>query len=571
MSFFSKRKTGIFHFVFEKKRYNRINKRVRATLGATAPVHDNTKENAVSAIQRDMKAVFAETETPGDSIRLAKDSDLQPECFCLQVHDNEILLTAADALGFVYGLFEISKQFLGVQPFWFWNDQKFTQTEGVTMPQNFTYESRQARVRYRGWFVNDETLISHWKVECRSEMPFVMVFETLLRLGGNLVIPGTGENGHRYHDLAADMGLIISHHHAEPLGAKMFVQAYPELEPKFSLYPEKFRALWQDAITAQKATPTIWNIGFRGQGDKPFWEDDPQYDTPEKRGALISSLIREQYDLVKRNDPNAICCTNLYGETMELYRFLDFQRFQTLFGCPGVQAVLDSLHQIVQLFVDLSQLLFQQRDRSVLLILDIHNQLNDLVDHRIVLNQLHSLPDDQIFQPFFLHGLFVAALAPLDVGAFIIIVGASGSTGSAFTEHQRTTLAAEQLGGQQIFLVCLATGRGTLVLIQTLLHPVKQVFWNDSRNRIRHNDIPERQFANVPTFLQHRVHAAVGHFGRGFSSNSHCSMGKSMGLPCRASQVGILRLSGKRFEPSIRKKRKIFIPTWVYSCCVRHE
>ena len=31
------------------------------------------------------------------------------------------------------------------------------------------------------------------------------------------------------------------------------------------------------------------------------------------------------------------------------------------------------------------------------------------------------------------------------------------------------------------------------------------------------------------------------------------------------------RLSGKRFEPSIRKKRKILIPTWVYSCCVRHE
>ena len=48
-------------------------------------------------------------------------------------------------------------------------------------------------------------------------------------------------------------------------------------------------------------------------------------------------------------------------------------------------------------------------------------------------------------------------------------------------------------------------------------------------------------------------------------------MGKSMGLPCRTPQIGVLRLSGKRFEPSIRKKRKIFIPTWVYSCCVRHE
>ena len=192
--------------------------------------------------------------------------------------------------------------------------------------------------------------------------------------------------------------------------------------------------------------------------------------------------------------------------------FLDFQRFQTLFRCPGVQAVLDCLHQVVQLFADLSQLLFQQRDRGVLLILDIHDQLNDLVDHRIVLNQLHGLPDDQIFQPVLLHGLFVAALTPLDVGAFIIIVGASGGTGSAFAEHQRTTLAAEQLGGQQIFLVCLATGRGTLVLIQTLLHPVKQVFRNNNRNCIRHNDIPERQFPNVPTVLQHSIHAAVGHF-----------------------------------------------------------
>ena len=191
---------------------------------------------------------------------------------------------------------------------------------------------------------------------------------------------------------------------------------------------------------------------------------------------------------------------------------LNFQRFQTFFRCPGVQAILNGFHQVVQLLVYFPELLFQQQDRGILLILDIHDQLNDLVDHRIVLNQLHGLPDDQIFQPFFLHGLFVAALAPLDVGAFIIIVGASGGTGSAFAKHQRTALAAEQLGGQQIFLVCFAAGRGTLVLIHTLLHPVKQVFRNDSRNRIRHNDVSKRQFTNVTTVLQHGVHAAVGHF-----------------------------------------------------------
>ena len=34
----------------------------------------------------------------------------------------------------------------------------------------------------------------------------------------------------------------------------------------------------------------------------------------------MSSLILEQYRMVKESDPDAICCTNLYGETMELYR-----------------------------------------------------------------------------------------------------------------------------------------------------------------------------------------------------------------------------------------------------------
>ena len=191
---------------------------------------------------------------------------------------------------------------------------------------------------------------------------------------------------------------------------------------------------------------------------------------------------------------------------------LNFQRFQTFFRCPGVQAILNGFHQVVQLLVYFPELLFQQRDRGILLILYIHDQLNDLVDHRIVLNQLHGFPDDQFFQPVLLHGLFITALAPLDVGAFIIIVGAPGGTGSAFAEHQRTAFAAEQLGGQQIFLVCFATGRGALILVHTLLHPVKQVFRNDSRNCIWYNDVSKRQFTNVTTVLQHGVHAAVGHF-----------------------------------------------------------
>jgi len=60
-----------------------------------------------------------------------------------------------------------------------------------------------------------------------DEFPWEMAFEALLRCGGNMTIPGTDYNSHRYQRLAAEYGLYITHHHAEPLGARMFSRAYP--------------------------------------------------------------------------------------------------------------------------------------------------------------------------------------------------------------------------------------------------------------------------------------------------------------------------------------------------------
>ena len=79
-----------------------------------------------------------------------------------------------------------------------------------------------------------------------------MVFETLLRCGGNMVIPGTDRNAGKYAGLASRMGLMITHHHAEPLGAEMFARVYPELTASYDLYPEKFHTLWQEALERQK-------------------------------------------------------------------------------------------------------------------------------------------------------------------------------------------------------------------------------------------------------------------------------------------------------------------------------
>ena len=274
---------------------------------------------AASALYRDMRKVFLSNEEEGASICLVEEA-MEAEQFFLKAADGKLELHAGDELGFIYGIYEISRNFLGVNDFWFWNDQQFVLKKEQKIPGDFFLASKPCAVKYRGWFINDEVLLHTWHVERKKDLPWEMAFEALLRCGGNMVIPGTDRNAERYRELAASMGLYITHHHAEPLGAEMFARAYPKLNPSYAEYPELFRGLWMDALEAQKGMKVVWNLGFRGQGDCPFWVTDPLYETDEARGKLLSSLIRIQYDLVKKADPQAPCCTNLYGEMMELYQ-----------------------------------------------------------------------------------------------------------------------------------------------------------------------------------------------------------------------------------------------------------
>ena len=86
------------------------------------------------------------------------------------------------------------------------------------------------------------------------------------------------------------MGLWITHHHAEHLGAEMFLRAYPEPEADYSKHADPFWKLWEEAVQDQK---TVWCLGFRGQADMPFWAHDTEgsYDTSEKRRQLFSEGI----------------------------------------------------------------------------------------------------------------------------------------------------------------------------------------------------------------------------------------------------------------------------------------
>ena len=310
-----------------KKRTMSMELALNHNLKIVSDISSKAVRHALENLKRDIDNTCCKTEKEGIELVLEQEA-LHKECFLLieNQEKNQLILRSGSDLGFVYGIYEISREILGVTNFWFWNDQKFQKQEQYAIPENYKVESRPFAVKLRGWFLNDEVLLKEWEVDYKKEKPWEMALEALLRCGGNMVIPGTDKNSRLYRNMASDMGLFITHHHAEPLGAEMFARAYPDLEASYDVHGEKFQELWKKAMEEQKDLNVVWNLGFRGQGDRPFWEDDPAYATPQTRGKLMGQLIRIQYELVKKSLPDAVCCTNLYGETMELYQqgYLEF-------------------------------------------------------------------------------------------------------------------------------------------------------------------------------------------------------------------------------------------------------
>lgn len=274
---------------------------------------------AESMLSRDIAKRFFPSKLPANTICLEYAQVSEPESFRVEVH-KDITVYAEDALGFVYGLLYISEKFLDIKPFWFWMDQPIEPWISCVVKEGVYFSPRPV-VRYRGWFFNDEVLLDKWCINGDSELPWRMALEALLRCGGNMVIPGSDKNSHIYRRLAANMGLWITHHHAEPLGAELFLRAFPHLEPDYGRYSGFFWQLWEQSVQEQQGLKVVWCLGFRGQGDCPFWSHDAEerYDTPEKRGQLISEIIEKQRQLVLRYVEHPVFCTNLYGEVMELY------------------------------------------------------------------------------------------------------------------------------------------------------------------------------------------------------------------------------------------------------------
>jgi Ni/Co efflux regulator RcnB len=241
---------------------------------------------------------------------------------------NVVCLTGADMRGTIYAIYEFSQKILGVDPMYLWTDKQPAKRASITLPADFAMTYPSPVFKYRGFFTNDEDLLTGWVVPKKGEQTGIalstwdMVFETILRLKGNMVVPGTWifPDDAQVH-AAAERGLIINQHHATPLGVN--VARWPEGVPyNFSTHPEILQQAWKDAVASYKPDEEIlWTVGLRGLSDQSYAQLDPSVrDNDPLLGQRISEAIAEQMKIVRAKYPNAQFITNLWQEGDRLRR-----------------------------------------------------------------------------------------------------------------------------------------------------------------------------------------------------------------------------------------------------------
>jgi hypothetical protein len=260
-------------------------------------------------------------------------------------HGN-LLLCGSDERGTMWAIYEFAERFLGIDPVGFWTDHEPAQQAGLAWDRIFREDAPRA-FGYRGWFLNDEVLLTEWKNGggTRSiDYPFyrqvthpdvlARVLETALRLKQNLLIPASFVDIDNPPEanllrMATERGLLVTQHHIEALGVSHFsLENYwkkrGEATPSFLTDRGKVEETW-DYYARQWAAfgdRVIWQLGLRGRGDRPVWEIDPTVPaTAAARGALISEAIASQRRIVTAatGRTDFVSTTTLWDEGAALY------------------------------------------------------------------------------------------------------------------------------------------------------------------------------------------------------------------------------------------------------------
>lgn len=237
-----------------------------------------------------------------------------------------IILTGSDVRGTIYAIYQFSQQFLGVDPLYWWTDHPPARRSRVSVPDGYV-ETQAPAWRYRGLFINDEDLLTGW----RSGIPdgadislktWNRIFEAILRLKGNMVIPGTWIFPYEQQvKLAAERGLVVSQHHVNVLGLDTY--RWPKDKPySFINYPKILEAALARSVSQYpKNAEIVWSVGYRGQNDYPFWLVDKNAPTTAAgRAKVIQDAIAKEIEILKQQRPHPHIILNAWDEAAPFIR-----------------------------------------------------------------------------------------------------------------------------------------------------------------------------------------------------------------------------------------------------------
>jgi hypothetical protein len=242
------------------------------------------------------------------------------ETLHIQAIRGAVVLTGSDVRGAIYAVYQFSQQFLGVDPLYWWTDHEPARRTEVDVPDGFSL-TQAPGFHYRGWFLNDEDLFTGWKPGVQEGTGISLglwdhIFEAILRLKGDMVVPGTWIFPYEPQVAAAgERGLIVTQHHVNTLGLDTYRWPKNKLM-SYSADPKSLEAAWTRAASQYPAgAEVLWSVGFRGQNDYPFWQDDPNAPTTDEgRAGIIRAAIDKQMEIVHSRDPHPEFLMNAWRE-----------------------------------------------------------------------------------------------------------------------------------------------------------------------------------------------------------------------------------------------------------------
>lgn len=250
------------------------------------------------------------------------------ECYAIKTAGNDLIISGSDERGAMFGIYDFIENYLGVDPLYFWSGLEPEKKAELSW-KDIDVTVYEPTFKYRGWFINDEDLLTEWKDgggQRNIDYPYYQqvvspqvmehVVEAMVRSRFNMIIPASFlDIGNPAEEelvkVAAKRGVFISQHHIEPLGVNAFTyfnywKAKNNSKPLFSYYSNKAELMevWRAYAEKWAKYPNvIWQLGLRGIGDRPMWMADlsiPQTDAD--RGQIITDALKSQLEIIRSVD-----------------------------------------------------------------------------------------------------------------------------------------------------------------------------------------------------------------------------------------------------------------------------